>query len=275
MQLKFSVSLRDQKITLPIKGEDGSWILKLTTGDYPELASVEYATMSWAKGVGFDVPEHRVIRLREVKQLEHLATTDDELAFLIRRFDRSDTGRIHQEDFAQVFDYFPEDKYAEQEKGQVNHDGMARMVLDACGESELLEYVRRLAFVIASGNTDAHLKNWSLLHPREGRTRLTPLYDQVCTISWDRMGWNQNVRAPRLSLGLGGNRKFSELNRTSFHPLAKRTGLSEKQIEELVAETIKKSLDCWPQIEAIAPAHMRDAITIHTKKVPLLKFFAA
>lgn len=274
MQLKFSVSLRDEKIALPVKGEDGNYIIKLTTGEYPELAAVEYATMQWAKAVGFDVPDHRVVRLCEVKQLEHLAASEDEFAFLIRRFDRSDAGRIHQEDFAQVFDYFPEDKYAERGKGQVNHDGMARMVLDACGDNELLEYIKRLVFVIASGNTDAHLKNWSLLHPQDARPRLTPLYDQVCTIAWTRMGWNSDVRAPRLSLGLGGSRKFSEVNRTSFHPLARRVGLSEKQIEEFVSEAVKKSLDCWRGIEAIAPERMRDAVTTHMKRVPLLKFIA-
>jgi serine/threonine-protein kinase HipA len=273
MQLKFSVSLRDEKLALPVKGEDGNYIIKLTTGDYPELAAVEYATMQWANAVGFDVPEHRLVRLADVKQLEHLASSEDEWAFLIRRYDRTENGRVHQEDFAQVLELMPEDKYAERGRGQISHNGMARIVLDACGENELLEYVRRLVFVIASANTDAHLKNWSLLHPRAERPRLTPLYDQVCTIAWSRHGWDHETRMPRLSLGLGGSRWFADVTFASFHPMAQRVGMPEKDMDELVSETITRCYACWPNIEAIAPARVRDAMAVHRRKVPLLRQF--
>lgn len=274
MQLKFSVSVRNGKVVLPLKGQDGDWLIKLTTGDYPQLSQVEHATMQWAKRVGFDVPEHRLVKIAEVKPYAHLASDHDEWGFLIRRFDRSPQGRIHQEDFAQVLEIMPEKKYAERNSVQINHHGMAKIILDACGENELRSYLERLVFVLVSGNTDAHFKNWSLLHPREGFPRLTPLYDQVCTISWKRFGWeNTQPRLPQLALGLGGTRWFSEIDVHSFHPMARRVGMREEQMAKLVQEAVERCLAAWPHIEPIAPARMREALARHTCSVPLLRRF--
>jgi serine/threonine-protein kinase HipA len=46
------------------------------------------------------------------------------------------------------------------------------------------EFVRRIVFSAAIGNTDMHLKNWTLLYP-DGRTpKLSPAYDLVSTIAY-------------------------------------------------------------------------------------------
>ncbi len=36
--------------------------------------------------------------------------------------------------------------------------------MSACGEPVLWAFVDRIAFVVASGNGDAHLKNWALVY---------------------------------------------------------------------------------------------------------------
>lgn len=274
MQLKFSVSIRDEKVVLPLKGQDGDWLIKLTTGDYPELAEVEHVTMDWAARSGFEVPEHRLARVKDVEPYAHLASTTEEHAFLIRRFDRSADGRIHQEDFAQVLEIMPDDKYAERGRVQTNHQGMARIVLDACGERDLRRYIERLVFVIISGNTDAHFKNWSILHPRDERPRLTPLYDQVATIAWRPYGWENDKYAPRLSLGLGKSRWFSDLDLDSFHSMARRVHMREEDMDRIVQETIERCYSTWPAIEQAAPERMRKALALHANRVPLLRRFS-
>jgi serine/threonine-protein kinase HipA len=273
MQLKFSVSMRQQKLGLPARNEDGDWIVKLATGNIPELAEVEAATMDWAAACGFEVPEHRVVPVREVSWLAGLASNDDENAFVIRRYDRTAQGRVHQEDMAQALGVGPQHKYSDEGRQAANHDGLARLVRDACGEEQLREYVRRLVFVIASGNTDAHLKNWSFLLPPHGKPRLTPLYDQVAVVSWERFGWGRlDLQRPQLALGLGGNRNLSQLGFERFHPLAQRVGWSHDEVEALVRQTLGEIFAALPRISM--PERMRVAVAEHARQVRLLFDFA-
>ncbi|MBK8253964.1 MAG: HipA domain-containing protein [Polyangiaceae bacterium] len=275
MQLKFSVSIRNDKVVWPLKGQDGDWLIKLATGNYPQLAEVEFATMAWARAVGFDVPKNKLARVVDQEAFAHLASTDEENAFLIQRYDRSSSGRIHQEDFAQVLEVMPEDKYGERARVPINHNGMARIVLDACGEAELTKYIERLVFVIVSGNTDAHFKNWSLLHPYGGRPILTPVYDQVCTISWPSLGWEPSKKPPKLALGIGKTRSLVEVDVSNFYPLARRVRQAEAWVEKLVLETVERCIAAWTFVEQFAPPRMRRALQAHFTRVPLLCRFAS
>ncbi len=81
VQLKFSAAEKARGgLTIPVTGVGGSWIVK--------LPSTRFAGRP--DGIG---------------RLEGAA-------YAIRRFDRTaDDGRIHMEDFAQVFGVYPADKY--------------------------------------------------------------------------------------------------------------------------------------------------------------------
>ena len=68
------------------------------------------------------------------------------------------------------------------------------------GDAGALEAVRRLALHIMIGNGDAHLKNWTVLHPQSGPSRLSPNYDLVCTLPY--------IPNDALALKLGGGKGF-------------------------------------------------------------------
>ena len=74
----------------------------------------------------------------------------------MERFDRSQGGPIHIEDFAQIMRVHPEDKYE-----RTSFDNLMRVCWAVMGEDALAEFVRRLVFTIAIGNADMHLKNSS------------------------------------------------------------------------------------------------------------------
>jgi serine/threonine-protein kinase HipA len=209
----------------------------------------------------------------EVSWLAPLAFREDESAFAIRRYDRTESGRIHQEDFAQVLGMSPSNKYAESGK-KTSHDHLGRLIRDTCGEEQVVEYIRRLAFVIASGNTDAHLKNWSFLLPSGQRPRLTPLYDQVCVVAWAQdFGWlRPDQRRPELALALGGSRRLSDLSLERFHPLAERLGLPHSDMDRLVKDTLEKIFSALSTVEM--PGRMHDALKEHARRVRLLFDFA-
>jgi ABC-type glutathione transport system ATPase component len=84
-----------------------------------------------------------------------------EAVFAIRRYDRVKGYRVHQEDFAQLTNTPPDKKY-----DHITYEQMGVLALSLLGEEGLREYLSRLLFMVASGNADAHLKNWSIYYPR-------------------------------------------------------------------------------------------------------------
>ncbi len=88
----------------------------------------------------------------------------DGKVLLVKRFDRIASGkRVHIEDFAQVFGVYPSRKY----EGAAYHDIAAALGV-AVSSAAALEFVRRLALAVLTGNGDMHLKNWSLIYHGNG-----------------------------------------------------------------------------------------------------------
>lgn len=52
-----------------------------------------------------------LIEIDELEGLPYIKLSDVQYAYGIKRFDRSIKGRIHTEDFAQVFGLYPSDKH--------------------------------------------------------------------------------------------------------------------------------------------------------------------
>ena len=90
----------------------GSWIVKLPSLHYEGIPENEYSMMSLAKLIGMDVPEIRLIESDMIVNIPEGIGTIRGKAFAIKRFDRLEDGTpIHTEDFAQVFNIYPENKY--------------------------------------------------------------------------------------------------------------------------------------------------------------------
>ena len=74
---------------------------------------------------------------------------------MVERFDRTpEGGRIHMEDFAQVFGVFPNGKYDKH-----SYANIAAVLAAEIGEGAVIDCTRRLAFSVLIGNADMHLKN--------------------------------------------------------------------------------------------------------------------
>ena len=113
--------------------------------------------MTLAKAIGLDVPEVRLIATLDIAGLPQDLPEVFGQSLAVRRFDRPRPGgRIHIEDFAQVFGVYPEHKYRKASYGSI-----ARVLWLEAGEEAISEYTRRLVFNALIGNADAHLKNWS------------------------------------------------------------------------------------------------------------------
>lgn len=178
VQLKFSMLRSGERLTLPAHGEHGLWIVKVDSSKFPGLVRNEFATMSWARSVGFEVPDCFVTSVEVLpEQLGKIVGTISEV-LAIKRYDRESSRKVHQEDFAQIAGKYSAHKY------DLSYESLASLVLGVLGENGYFEFIRRLVFAVVTGNGDAHLKNWAVLYSDPIVPVFAPMYDQVSTIMW-------------------------------------------------------------------------------------------
>ncbi|EXI82321.1 MAG: Serine/threonine-protein kinase HipA [Candidatus Accumulibacter appositus] len=261
VQLKFSALREGRGMTIPVSGIGGDWIVKLPDSRFPGVPENEFATMRWAEASGITIPEIELIPVAEISGLPPEASTiaAGQKALAVRRFDRtSAVKRVHIEDFAQILGLYPEQKY-----DKFNYETLANLVYKLAGESELEEFIRRLVFVVASGNGDVHLKNWSLIYPDGVHAKLSPAYDFVSTI--------QYKADDQLALKLARSKRWQDVTRESFLRLARKIGEDETRVAGFLDHAIESIMDVWhtsrSDLGYSAPA--LDGISDHLARVPL------
>jgi serine/threonine-protein kinase HipA len=248
VQLKFS-AIRNATggLTITASGRDGDYIVKLPSAHFKHVPQNEYAIMQFARSAGLDVPECSLVGLSEIAGLPHdLSEMVDAKAFVTRRFDRSDGGGlIHIEDFNQVYRQYPAQKYDNHD-----YDQMARDIYRWIGLEALQDFVRRLVFSMAVGNTDMHLKNWSLIYRDTRMPALAPGYDFLCTSAYAISGRNE------LALTFGGVKAFSMIDDQVFERFAIQADLSPRLVLTAAREMRDRLLGTWPQVRI----EIRDAL---------------
>lgn len=259
-QWKLSVRPGDRGLVVPVRGESGESIAKFHDPSFAELPRVELATMRWAGLAGIDVPPVRLGRVEEFAELPEGIPTGDGTAFLIERFDRKrDGGRVHMEDFGQILD-----RPVGHTQFGAAHEEIAA-VLAALAPRDLRQFCARVVFSALCGNTDGHLKNWSLLYPDGRRAALSPAYDVIASVLY------VPPLDDRLALSLRGSRHFEDVRLESFEPMAEVIDLPFEEVgrwvREAAARTRAAFFDSAPEIP-FSPAE-RARLERHLRRVPL------
>lgn len=237
VQLKFSANRQGKGLTIPVHGQNGDWLVKLPDARYPAVPENECATMRWAALSGIDVPETELIDIKAIAGLpaDVAQTLREPLAYAVRRFDRPEgQARVHMEDFAQLLDLFPEQKYE-----KFNYETIARIVLTLTGESGLRRFLRRLVFIVASGNGDAHHKNWSLIYPDGLTAQLSPAYDLVSTIAYQP--------DDQLALNFARSKAWSDVTQESFLRLARKLEVDATVIMDELQQATADVRAAWQE----------------------------
>lgn len=262
VQLKFSMVRSDNRFYFPGHGERGDWIAKFAPDQYSGLCENELVTMEWARRSGFDVPPCELRTLGDLVDVP-VAGDPQSSVFVIRRYDRDGERRIHQEDMMQVLGYpnWPSSR----KYNDATYDQLALLLSRAVGPHAFEEFLRRITFVVASGNNDAHLKNWSIFYPDRIAAALTPLYDQVFSGQWPALDHN-------LALKLGGAKSFAALEMGRFRELARRAGEDPERAAEIVTATIEQIHAAFSTVTReldVADAY-RTPLREHWARVPVL-----
>lgn len=161
---------------LPIDGAPTTHILKPQPARFPGMIEAE----AWGMAVA-----SRVVPTARTALLE---LPNAPLTLVVERFDRAIRNgrieRIHQEDCAQALGLDPGMKYAAASSPKKSDptyrkiaDVLTAFSIDPIEEKKRL--LRSIFVTVILGNTDAHAKNFALLHPDEGTVTLAPLYDVI------------------------------------------------------------------------------------------------
>lgn len=263
VQAKFSATALHQRLSIPMSGIGGSWIVKLPTNAFVRLPENEFVVMTLARTIGLDVPEIRLVDLDEIdglpRELPELRAGEPRLAYAIRRFDRAPGVRIHAEDFNQIANAAPEKKY----DAKPSH-WLAQVTQALCPYEDVEELVRRLVFGVCVGNNDMHLKNWGIVYPNGRDARLAPMYDYVCTRAYYPSG--------SLALTIGEERAFENIDATALSRFARRAELSVRRTLILAQEVVVRLHSAWIDLRPTVdnPA-LVDALERTFSDVPLMR----
>jgi len=266
VQLKFSAYKNTGKrggLTIPAEGVGGSWIVKLPSQQFAGVPENEFSMMTIASRMGMDVPEIRLLELGEIGNIPEGIGELRGKALAIKRFDRTENGPVHMEDFAQVFGVFPDDKYKKR-----SYRSIAEVLAIETTEADVTEYFRRLVFSTLIGNADMHLKNWSLIYP-DGRTpMLAPAYDLLSTIPY--------IKDDSAALNYARTRKMAELSIDELSYMAAKARIPEKLVISTALETVdrfntiwaseKSHLDLTKEVVATIDAHLATLALIRDRR---------
>ena len=260
VQLKFSaINEAGSGLTIPAKGIGGSWIVKLPSREFAGVPENEFSMMTLARLIGMDVPEMRLVDINAIRNLPDGIGTLTGQALAIERFDRLPGGAVHMEDFAQIFDVYPEAKYE-----NASTRSIGRVIGAEGSEADVAEFIRRLTFNTLIGNADMHLKNWSLIYPDRRHAALAPAYDLVSTIAYIPDG--------KSALNFSRTKIFAEYSEDELSHLAAKARLPEKLVLDTARETVALFHQHWHAEKANLPlaAEVVQAVEAHLKTIPIV-----
>lgn len=256
VQKKLSLHLSHGPVArLTLVDYPAGYILKPQTEEYRNLPEAEDLVMDIADAAGIQTAPHGLIRIH------------DEWAYITKRVDRKayKNGKwemFAMEDFCQLSERLTQDKY----KG--SYEKCASIISRYSDRPglDLAEFFMRLLICFVTGNSDMHLKNFSLneIEPGERQFVLSPAYDLLPV----------NLVMPEdteeTALTLGG--KKSRLKRKDFLALAERCKIQPHTAGKIIGR-ITGRLPVYIELcrSSFFPEDMKqDMITLMEERVRIL-----
>lgn len=214
------LAVRDGRKFRPARRDETStYIAKLPAGALRDLVENELLTTIAARTL---LPDDKIVE-PIIAPLEGIK----DKALLVPRFDRLPSGtRIHFEEFNQLLG-----RRSGDDKYDAAYEDMASFILDTpgCTPVDVWRLYRRVLVCFLTGNTDAHLKNFAMLHTPNG-LRLTPAYDLVASALYPE------YQTVALSVGGAANLTLAKLRPKHLVSFGETSGLSTDVIAKAVKE---------------------------------------
>ena len=217
VQPKLSVHLErgdggSSRIT--IVGFEGDYILKLPSKEYPCLIESEAAAMTLAGKCGIKTAQFLLARLSGGRR-----------AYVTRRMDRNPQIK-HMEDFCQLTERLTERKYF----GSYEQIAKKIRLYSSTGGADAVKFFEVVLYSFLIGNSDMHLKNFSLLREDNSAWHLA----DACDLLPVKLLLPEDSEDMALTL----NGKKARIGRNDFIEFGKTIGLNGRQIARAVSRII-------------------------------------
>lgn len=260
----FTVPGVQKKLSLHLSQEDSprltlvnyptGYILKPQTDEYASLPEMEYLIMQMADESGIKTVPFALLRL---------PSQDNAYAYITKRIDRANGKMLAMEDFCQLDGRLTEDKY----RGSYERCGK---IISEHSESKGLDNTElfiRIVFSFAVGNSDMHLKNFSLIETAEGSNKY------VLSAAYDMLSTNVVIPADKEQLALTINGKKQNIRKKDFIKFAETIGIAEKTADKMIEKIVNlkdKYIDMCR--ESYMPDDMKEALeNLIENRIAILK----
>ncbi|MCX6975404.1 MAG: HipA domain-containing protein [Verrucomicrobia bacterium] len=206
---------------------EGGYILKTPVERFPQMPELEHLTMRMAASFGIETAGCGLIAMQ-----------DGQLALIVKRMDRVGVRKLAMEDMCQLTDRMTEEKY----RGSLETVG--KKILQHCSHPGLdaLRFFEVNLFSFLTGNSDMHLKNFSLIRSQDGEIRFSPAYDLLPTVLLLPEDTEESA------LTIQGRKK--RLTLRDFLALGNALGLTDRQISNALRRFEKGLSAAIPLISA-------------------------
>jgi len=246
VQKKLSLHLLSEGGTprLTLVNYPNGYILKPQVDQFEALPESEHLVMCMADAVGISTVPHALIQ------------NGNTYAYITKRIDRifykDRVEKLAMEDFCQLDYRLTQDKY----HGSYEQCGKTIKRFSERSKLDLSELFIRIVFFYITGNSDMHLKNFSLIEMAVGSMQY------VLSAAYDLLPVKVIMPEDEEDLALALNDKKTNIRRKDFFMFAENIGITkqtaQKMIFQLVAQKEKLQLMC---MESYLPNHLKTSFS--------------
>ena len=245
VQKKLSLHLISDhnKSRLTLVNYPTGYILKPQVAEFEALPESEQLIMSMADTAGISTVPHALIK--GATGLAYITKRVD------RNFSKNKMEMLAMEDFCQLDLRLTADKY----KGSYERCTKIIQKYSSRIGIDMAEFYIRLIFCFLVGNSDMHLKNFSLIETAEGSEQyvLSPAYDLLPV--------NANMPADKEQFALTMNGKKMNIRKGDFLKFADACGITRSTAEKLIQNLVKLTPQ-WLEMceESLLPKELKERL---------------
>lgn len=245
VQKKLSLHLvsDSRKPRLTLVNYPTGYILKPQVAEFEALPESEQLIMTMADMAGISTVTHALIK------------GNAGLAYITKRVDRNLTDdkieMLAMEDFCQLDLRLTEDKY------RGSYERCAKIIKQYSSRVgiDMAEFYIRLVFCFIVGNSDMHLKNFSLIETAEGSG------EYVLSPAYDLLPVNANMPADKEQFALAMNGKKLNIRKGDFLKFADTCDISRQTAEKLIENLVKLTPKWLSMCEkSLLPDELKDRL---------------
>ena len=232
VQKKLSLHLSsDINARLTIVDYPTGYILKPQTEEFENMPEFEDLAMRLAEIMGIQTVPHALIKMH------------DEYAYITKRIDRDITVKeinlYAMEDFCQLSYRLTQDKY----KGSYEQCGRIIKKYSITPGLDMSELFLRVAGSFVIGNSDMHLKNFSLRETQPGNRKFQ------LSKAYDMLPVNVIMPEDKEQLALTINGKKRNIHKKEFRKLAESCDISLKAAENMLKKICSQEQKLLKQVD--------------------------